>query len=267
MLIAQISDMHVKPPGELLYKRIDTAGFLERALAHVMALDPKPDVVLATGDLVDGGKPEEYALLRRLLAPLPMPVYLIPGNHDARDAMREVFADHTYLPASGFLQYVIEDLPVRLIALDTLVPGKGHGALCDERLDWLEARLGENDRPTALFMHHPPFDCGIDAFDGMKVNEGADRLASIVRRHSHVERVMCGHVHRPIQVRWAGTMASIAPSTAHQATLDLHEGAPHSLMMEPPGLALHLWKPGMGLVTHVSYVGTYKGPEPFRTLQ
>ena len=78
---------------------------------------------------------------------------------------------------------------------------------------------------------------------------------------------MCGHVHRPIQVRWAGTMASIAPSTAHQATLDLHEKTPHSLMMEPPGLALHLWRPGMGLVTHMSYIGTYKGPEPFRTLQ
>jgi 3',5'-cyclic-AMP phosphodiesterase len=116
-------------------------------------------------------------------------------------------------------------------------------------------------------MHHPPFDCGIDAFDGMKLNEGGERLAEIVRRHSHVERVMCGHVHRPIQVLWAGTMASIAPSTAHQATLDLHEKTPHSLMMEPPGLALHLWRPGMGLVTHVSYIGTYKGPEPFRTLQ
>ena len=78
MLIAQISDMHVKPPGELLYERIDTAGFLERAVAHVTALDPRPDIVLATGDLVDGGKPEEYALLRRLLAPLPMPVYRHP---------------------------------------------------------------------------------------------------------------------------------------------------------------------------------------------
>ncbi len=101
----------------------------------------------------------------------------------------------------------------------------------------------------------------------MKLNEGGERLAAIVRRHGHVERVMCGHVHRPIQVLWAGTMASIAPSTAHQATLDLHEKTPHSLMMEPPGLALHLWRPGMGLVTHISYIGTYKGPEPFRTLQ
>ena len=166
---------------------------------------------------------------------------------------------------TGFLHYTIEDLPVRLIALDTLVPGKGYGALCAERLDWLEARLGESDRPTVLFMHHPPFDCGIDAFDGMRLNEGGERLAEIVRRHDNVERVMCGHVHRPIQVRWAGTMASIAPSTAHQATLDLHDRAPLSMMMEPPGIALHLWRPGTGLVTHVSYIGTYDGPRPFRS--
>ena len=267
MLIAQITDMHIKPPGELLYKRVDTAGFLERAVAHVAGLDPRPDIVLATGDLVDGGKPEEYALLRRLLAPLAMPVYLIPGNHDARDAMREGFPDHTYLPRSGFLHYTIENLPVRLIALDTLIPGKGHGELCAERLDWLEARLGESDRPTVLFMHHPPFDCGIDFFDGHRLLEGGPRLAELVRRHDNVERVMCGHVHRPIQVRWAGTMASIAPSTAHQATLDLHDGAPLSMMMEPPGVALHLWRPGTGLVTHVSYIGTYDGPQPFRSTQ
>src|SRR5271154_5481502 len=103
MLFAQISDMHIKPPGELLYKRIDTAGFLERAVAHVNALDPRPDVVLATGDLVDSGTVEESVLLGQLLAPLAMPVHLIPGNHDARDALRAVFADHAYLPRDGFL--------------------------------------------------------------------------------------------------------------------------------------------------------------------
>jgi Icc protein len=267
MLIAQISDMHVKAEGELLYRRIDTARSLERAVAHVNALDPRPAIVIATGDLVEGGKPEEYARLKRLLTPLAMPVHLIPGNHDARDALRAAFTDHAYLPRTGFLHYTIETLPVRLIALDTLVPGKGYGALCRERLDWLEARLAESARPTILFMHHPPFDCGIDAFDNFKLNEGGERLADIVRKCGNVERVMCGHVHRPIQVRWAGTMASIAPSTAHQATLDLHPHAPLSMMMEPPGIALHLWRAGTGLVTHVSYIGTYEGPRPFRATQ
>jgi 3',5'-cyclic AMP phosphodiesterase CpdA len=267
MLIAQLSDPHIKSPGQLLYDRIDTATYLEQAVAHVLKLDPLPDVVIMTGDLVDGGKPEEYALLRRLIAPLPMPVYVIPGNHDARDPLRAAFADRGYFPASGFLQYTVDDLPVRLIALDTLVEGKGHGALCEERLAWLEARLGEQaGKPTMLFMHHPPFECGIDAFDHARLQEGDDRLAELVRRHGNIERAVCGHVHRPIQVRWAGTMASIAPSTAHQATLDLHDGAPLSMMMEPPAIALHQWRPSTGVVTHVSYIGAFDGPKPFRKI-
>jgi 3',5'-cyclic AMP phosphodiesterase CpdA len=264
MLIAQISDTHLKRQGELLYGRIDTAGYLERAVAHINALDPQPDIVIATGDLVDGGKAEEYANLKRVLAVIASPIYLIPGNHDARDALRAAFPEHSYLPASGFLHYTVEGLPVRLIALDTLVPGKPYGALCAKRLGWLESRLAESDRPTLLFMHHPPFDCGIDAFNHMQLNEGGERLAELVRRHGNVERIVCGHVHRPIQVRWAGTMASIAPSTAHQVTLDLRPGAPLSMIMDPPGLALHQWRHGVGLITHVSYVGTGEGPRPFR---
>src|SRR5574338_1404217 len=104
MLIAQISDLHIKPKGELAMERVDTAGHLVHAVAHIQALRPAPDLILATGDLVDAGKPEEYAHLRSLLAPLPMPVYLIPGNHDARDSLRASFRDHRYLPAEGFLQ-------------------------------------------------------------------------------------------------------------------------------------------------------------------
>lgn len=263
MLIAQISDTHLKKQGELLFGRIDTAAHLERAVAHINALDPKPDIVVATGDLVDRGKPEEYLNLKRVMNSLSVPVFLIPGNHDDRDALRAAFPENSYLPTSGFLQYVIEDLPVRLIALDTLVPGKSHGELCATRLDWLEARLTESEKPTVIIMHHPPFECGIEAFDKSRLNVGSERLTELVRRCNNVERVMCGHVHRPIQVRWAGTMASIAPSTAHQATLDLRAGSPYSMMMEPPGFALHQWRPSSGLVTHVSYVGTYEGPRPF----
>ena len=264
MLIVQITDTHLKGEGELLYGRIDTAGYLERAVAHVNALDPRPDVALVTGDLVDGGKAAEYANLRRVLSQLAMPFFLIPGNHDARETLREAFPDHAYLPRDGALHYAIEDLPLRLIALDTLVPGKGYGALDGAQLDWLEARLAEGDRPTLIFMHHPPFDVGMAAMDNdYRLVEGGERLAEIVRRHGNVERVLCGHVHRPIQVRWAGTMGSVAPSTAHQAALDMRPGAKLSLAMEPPGVSLHLWNPATGLVTHTSYVGDYGGPRPF----
>jgi Icc protein len=267
MLIAQLSDMHLRPEGRLLYDRIDTAAYLERAVAHVLKLDPRPDVVIMTGDLVEAGKPEEYARLRRMIAPLSMPVYVIPGNHDAREPLRAAFADEGYFPASGFLHYTVEDWPVRLIALDTLVEGKPHGALDEEQLTWLEARLEEQpEKPAMLLMHHPPFECGIETFDKSRLQEGDDRLAELVRRHGNVERAVCGHVHRAIQVRWAGTMASIAPSTAHQATLDLHEHSALTMMMEPPAIALHQWRPGTGLVTHVSYIGEFDGPKPFRKL-
>ena len=189
MLIVQISDTHLKREGELLFGRLDTQGYLERAVAHVNALDPRPDIALVTGDLVDGGNAEEYANLKRVLSALAIPFYLIPGNHDARDALRQAFPEHDYLPDDGFLHYVVEDLPLRLIALDTLVEGKGHGALSDGQLDWLDARLAESDRPTLLFMHHPPFDVGIAPLDAARLQEGSERLAEIVRRRGNVERV------------------------------------------------------------------------------
>ncbi len=263
MLIAQMSDTHIRPKGVLAMGRVDTAGHLARAVAHVIALRPVPEVVLVTGDLVDAGMAEEYAHLRELLAPLAMPVYLIPGNHDLRDPLRAAFGDHRYLPPGDFIQYVVDDGPVRLVALDTLTPGAPHGELCARRLDWLEERLTESGKPTILFMHHPPFECGLKEFDEARLNVGADRLGAIVQRRPNVERILCGHVHRPIQMRWAGTIASVAPSTAHQATLGLSPDAPLMYSMEPPAVALHQWRPGVGLVTHLSYIGEYDGPYPF----
>jgi 3',5'-cyclic AMP phosphodiesterase CpdA len=100
-------------------------------------------------------------------------------------------------------------------------------------------------------------------FDNARLNVGAEQLAAIAQRHPNIERILCGHVHRPIQVRWAGTLVSVAPSTAHQATLDLTPGAPLMFSMDPPAIALHQWLPGSGLVTHLSYVGEYDGPYPF----
>ncbi|TXL77652.1 phosphodiesterase [Vineibacter terrae] len=265
MLIAHISDTHIKPQGQLANNgRVDTAAHLARAVAHLNALKPRPDLVLVTGDLVDAGSPAEYAHLKALLAPLAMPAYLIPGNHDARDPLRTVFAEHRYLPAEGFLQYTVEGHELRLVALDTLVPGEGHGELCTARLDWLDARLAESSQPTILFMHHPPFDSGIAVMDNdYGLRDGADRLARIVRRHPNIERVLCGHLHRPIQVRWAGTIAATVPSTAHQLTLDLDPAAPLTFGFEPPAASLYQWRPGTGLVSHLSYIGDYGGPYPF----
>src|SRR5690606_11798793 len=169
-----------------------------------------PDVVLLTGDLADGGAPEPYVELRRRLAPLPMALYLMPGNHDDRSALREAFPEADYLRQDpDFLHFDVDLGRLRLIALDSLVPGQVHGALCPRRLEWLAQRLEEQkDKPVVLAIHHPPFKTGIARMDAYGMLEGAEDFAEIVARHPRVERLLCGHLHRAIQVRWAGDAAA-----------------------------------------------------------
>ena len=141
MILCQISDLHIKPERKLAYGVVDTATMLERCIAQIGRLPQRPDAVIATGDLVDGGTPAEYSLLRDLLSPLTMPLYLMPGNHDERRAMRQVFDDHLYLQStSAFIQYVINDFPLRVIALDTVIPGQSRRDAVRRAVDVARAR-------------------------------------------------------------------------------------------------------------------------------
>jgi 3',5'-cyclic-AMP phosphodiesterase len=267
VLLAQLSDPHITAPGTQLYNRVDTARHLREAVATLMALNPRPDVVVLSGDLVDRGSTSEYSHLRELLQPISeagIPLYVIPGNHDHRENLQAAFADQTWMPqAPDFIQYVVEDFPVRLIALDTWVPKKPYGELCDLRLAWLERALADGSgKPTIVMLHHPPFCTFIEGMDGMGLRK-PDRLAAIVQRHPEIERVLCGHLHRSIQVRFAGTLAQTAPSTAHQLTLNLAAGVGDTYIMEPPGFLLHRWSAETGVVTHTVTVGGFPGPYPF----
>jgi 3',5'-cyclic AMP phosphodiesterase CpdA len=260
MLVAQITDTHIMAPGKLLLGVVDTASALERAVSALNSLDPVPDVTVLTGDLVESGAAEEYAHLRTLLAPLRMPVFAIPGNHDAREPMRKAFIGDGYLPREGFLNYAIEDYPLRIIALDTLIPGEGGGLLCSDRLRWVDDILAAApDRPTLVLMHHPPFMTGIERMDRAGL-DGIGAFAEIIRGHPQVERILCGHLHRPIESRFAGTIAGTAPSPAHQIVLDLRPEARLSFAFEPPGYQLHYWREGIGLVTHTAAIGDWPGP-------
>ena len=256
MLIAQISDTHVQLPGGLLDRNYNTAGNLARAVRHLNACTPQPDVVLLTGDAVDSGSPAEYGRLREILSALRAPLFVIPGNHDERDAMRRAFSDGGYLPEQGFLQYTVEDWPVRMIGLDTYIPGEHGGRLCESRLAWLALRLNEaRDRPTVIFMHHPPFRTGLAVMDAMGFG-GAQALASLVRSHPQVHQIVAGHIHRPIVTRFGGTVASVCPSTAQQAVLDLRPEPYLAVVMEAPAVTLLWWDSASGsLVHHLSVIG------------
>jgi 3',5'-cyclic-AMP phosphodiesterase len=263
MLIAQISDMHIKAQGKKAYQKVDTSTMLERCVERLNRLSLLPGVVIATGDLVDGGSVPEYKLLRDLLSPIKQPLYLIPGNHDERLAMREVFSDHSYLfEHDEFVLYSQSLGEMQLIGIDTVVTGKGSGLLCRARLEWLDNALSDCRKPTIVAMHHPPFKTGIAHMDLVGL-EGCASFEAIIRKHPHVERIVCGHLHRSIQARIGHTVASTCPSTAHQVTLDLAAGAPDCFSLEPPAFALHLWSNGL-LVSHIQLIDDYPGPFPFR---
>ena len=259
MIIAQISDLHVAVPGSDADAVQNGAAGLANAVAHLNALQPRPAVVVASGDLVAGGQVAEYDRLADLLAPLEIPIYLLPGNHDDRELLRQAFVAHDYLPRRGFLQYVVECDPLQLIVLDTNVPGEAHGELCADRLDWLDRRLGEApDRPTLVFLHHPPFVTGMRKMDEAAF-VGTTGLGHVLARHDHVEHLLCGHLHRSISRRFHGTVATTCPSTAFQLTLDLGPEKPLSLAQEPAACLLHYCDGDGGVVTHTSMIGSADG--------
>lgn len=252
MLIAQITDIHLgfEPdrPDELNRQRLD------RTLAVLRAMEPRPELLLCTGDLIDRGDRAGYQQLRQALADLPFPYRLALGNHDARDPFIEVFPE--YALADGFLQYTLDTPALRIVVLDTLEEGRHGGAFCETRAQWLTARLDEQpERATLIVLHHPPMEVGIAWMNTDPREPWVERLAGCLAGRRNIAGLVCGHVHRPVASLWAGQVVVATPSTAPQVALDLREIDPDQpdgrelIVADPPAFALHWWN-GRELVTH-----------------
>lgn len=268
MLIAQLTDLHIKPEGRLAYGHVDTAACLQQALCALRALPQSPDLLLLTGDLADSGTPEEYRRLRGLLesglADRPMPWLLVPGNHDSHDGLRAVFPDAPGADAGRWWQFAIQrdDWPLRIIGLDSVCPGESGGELCSDRLQWLSRQLRDGPHtPTLLALHHPPFATGIGHMDDIGLR-GADRLEALLDKNAQIELVVSGHLHRCIRASVGGRAAMTAPSTAHAVELNLSRSAAAMFRLEPPGFMLHAWV-GNRLVSHQAFTQQSAGPFPF----
>ena len=230
-LLAQLSDPHVNV-GD------GSGDALAAAVRAVLALDPAPDAVIVTGDVADGAFAAEYELAAELLAPLPMPVHAIPGNHDDPRALGDHF------DVDGF---AVGDL--RVVACNTALPGHVTGRI---DLEWLESQIA-GDAPAIVAMHHAPLLSGIPALDEIGLPE-EDRhgLAGLLARHPHVRRVIAGHIHRGAFEVLGGCGVLTCPSTHLNARLEI--GAPkYTMLREPPAFMLHALVGGE-LVSHVQPV-------------
>ncbi len=264
MLIAQLSDPHVRPHGVLYQGVADSNAHFAAAIAQLASFDPRPDLVLLSGDLVDHGTAPEYAAMRSLLRRLAIPLLVIPGNHDDREAFRDAFRDHAYLPPTGPMHYAVGTHgPVRIVALDVTLPGLHHGAVDPDAARWLDETLAaEPTRPTVVMMHQPPFATGVPYLD-LYACRDEGRLAAVLSRHRQVERLVCGHVHRFMLLRFGDTLLCTAPSTTTAIALQLRPDARPASHLEPPAFLLHHWRAEVGLVTHFVPVGAFPGPYPF----
>ena len=243
-LLVQISDLHIGYPDG------DPEGSLRVAVQEILKLEPAPAAVLISGDLTHNGLESEYRRLRELLAPLPMPIHPLMGNHDRREPFRQAFSDHAGVQSSpDEIRYVVDCAGLRLICLDTWLPGSDGGQLGELQLAWLADQLAKGVA-TVVALHHPPIPTGMDEFDriGLPLSD-REALARVLEPAP--ELVVSGHIHRAIQGRLGSVPVQICPSIFRQVELNLRPGGALRIVEGGTGMAIHIFRPGQPLLTHL----------------
>lgn len=259
MLIAQITDLHIgfdrDNPHELNVRR------LNMVIDELNERQPRPDLLLVTGDLVENADDRRaYRHMESLVKRWQGPLLWAVGNHDSREHFLEVLPE-VPADANGFIQYEADIGGLRWIVIDTLDPGRHGGMVCEARGAWLSERLAERTGdPTVIVLHHPPVDTGIAWMSALPCEHWVQRLEAIIRPAGQVVALIAGHVHRPIATSFAGKPLMIAPSTAPLVALDLdavdplHPDGRALIIADAPGYALHFWEDGR-ILTHFEIAG------------
>ncbi|MBZ4485785.1 phosphodiesterase [Microbacterium sp. cx-55] len=224
-VLLHLSDTHLRAPGPLLFDRVDGERRLQRALDGIEASGVTPDGIVFTGDLVDLGEADAYTALRELVEPfaarLGAPVFWVMGNHDDRGAFRERLLD---APAEGTPIDRVDELDgLRLITLDTSVPGHHHGELRPEQLEWLSGVLA-SPAPlgTILALHHPPVPSVLPLAASVELRD--QRSLATVLRGTDVRAIIAGHLHYSTFATFAGIPVSVASSTCYAQDLTVPVG-------------------------------------------
>ncbi len=247
LLIAQISDTHAIDPALGSDSIVDNNERMRTAVASLAAEVLPPVRIVHTGDATNDGHPGEYDVLVETFEPLADRLRILPGNHDDPDEIRRRFPDQPWADTDHG-SWVETVGGVTLIGLDSTKRGEHGGHLDDARLTWVADQLAAAPGPSVLCLHHPPFRSGLAWMDdGQLRPHGA--LDEIVAGAPGLERIWCGHLHRPITTTVGGVTTITCPTTSQRIGLDLRPEAPISVIAEPAAYQLHLRTEG-GWVTH-----------------
>ncbi|RNE64108.1 phosphodiesterase [Cryobacterium tepidiphilum] len=223
--LLHVSDTHLRAGNGRLYETVDGAAHLERLFDDLVASGQRPELIVFTGDLADRGEPGAYERLRTIVEPaaerVGAGVLWVMGNHDDRGAFRAGLLGET--PRPGPIDRVVSVNGLRVIALDTTVPGHHHGEVSPAQLEWLAAELSQPAPDgTILAMHHPPVPSVLDLAASVELRDQA-ALASVLRG-TDVRSVLAGHLHYSSTAMFAGIPVSVASATCYTQDLTVPVG-------------------------------------------
>lgn len=212
--ILQITDLHLFAEPDVMLKGIDTRKSFDRVLAHAADLGADFDLVIVTGDLTHDEQRGTYQAVRERFENRLDRVRIIPGNHDDRALMREIFPE--IIPGDGPLTFSLDIAGWRIVGLDTHSDGEVPGRIDAAQIEWLDAQLAEtSDRPAAVFLHHPPVPVNCPWMDRIALQE-PQPLLDVLSRHGHLRFVCSGHVHHESQGEIGPAAFFTTPSTGVQ---------------------------------------------------
>ncbi|GCE42884.1 phosphodiesterase [Rhodococcus sp. USK10] len=223
--ILHLSDTHFVTDGDLLHDRVDSDANLSRLFERLEKTGQRPEAIVFTGDLADMGEPEAYVRLRRIVEPaaerLGAKVIWVMGNHDARPAFRSGLLDAE--PTQDSVDAVVDVNGLRIIVLDSTVPGYHHGLISDEQLAWLTEVLAEPaPHGTLLALHHPPVPSLLDAIEAVELQD-QHRLETVLA-DTDVRGILAGHLHYSTTCTFAGIPVSVASATCYTQDLLVEQG-------------------------------------------
>lgn len=208
MLIAQITDTHLFAEVEPSVFGVQTYNSLLTVVEKLRTLQPQPDILLLTGDLSQDESSQSYDRLTSLVAPLNIPAYWLPGNHDNLQVMEQVL--HPINAAKSF-----HAGGWNFLLLSSLIPGCVHGEISQQSLAWLELQLEQNPDPTLVALHHPPCSINSDWMDKINLRNYEEFLA-VCDRYPQIKLVIFGHIHQEFDTRRGNVRYLGSPSTCVQ---------------------------------------------------